>query len=65
MLVFISYLASLYAPLTRSLYTASTLAGARRNADRVLEILDTPPDVKDAPDAREVRLARALFATRR
>jgi ATP-binding cassette subfamily B protein len=55
-LVFISYLASLYTPINSITYTASTLRQTAANADRVLEILDTPPDLQDAPDAREVRL---------
>jgi ATP-binding cassette, subfamily B, bacterial len=55
-LVFISYLASLYAPINAITYTASTLRLTAANADRVLEILDTPPDLHDAPDAHEVRL---------
>ena len=55
-LVFISYLASLYTPINSITYTASILRQTAANADRVLEILDTPPDLQDAPDAREVRL---------
>jgi ATP-binding cassette, subfamily B, bacterial len=55
-LVFLSYLASLYGPLNAIAYSASTLRYAGANADRVLEILDTPPDVRDGPDARSVRL---------
>ena len=55
-LVFISYLASLYTPINAITYTASTLRQTAANADRVLEILDTPPDLHDAPDAQEVRL---------
>ncbi|HEU4371137.1 MAG TPA: ABC transporter ATP-binding protein [Methylomirabilota bacterium] len=55
-LVFLSYLASLYTPLNALTYTASTLQHARANAERVIEILDTPPDVRDGPDARDVRL---------
>ena len=55
-LVFLAYLASLYAPLNSITYTASTLQYAAANADRVLEILDTPIDVQDAPNAREVPL---------
>jgi ATP-binding cassette subfamily B protein/subfamily B ATP-binding cassette protein MsbA len=51
-LVFVSYLASLYVPLNAIAYTASTLRYSAANADRVLEILDMPPDVRDAPDAR-------------
>jgi ATP-binding cassette subfamily B protein/subfamily B ATP-binding cassette protein MsbA len=55
-LVFLSYLASLYTPLNALTYTASTLQHARANAERVIEILDTPADVRDGPDARDVRV---------
>jgi ATP-binding cassette subfamily B protein/subfamily B ATP-binding cassette protein MsbA len=55
-LVFLSYLASLYGPLNSITYTASTLQHAAANADRVLEVLDTPPDVPERADARDVRL---------
>jgi ATP-binding cassette, subfamily B, bacterial len=55
-LVFLAYLAALYGPLTAITYTASTLQYAAANAERVLEILDTPPDVGERADAREVRL---------
>ena len=55
-LVFITYLASLYTPINSITYTASILRQTAANADRVLEILDTPPDLRDGPDAREARL---------
>jgi ATP-binding cassette subfamily B protein len=55
-LVFISYLASLYTPINAITYTASTLRLTAANAERVLEILDTPADLKDDPEAQEVRL---------
>jgi ATP-binding cassette, subfamily B, bacterial len=55
-LVFLSYLASLYTPINSITYTASILRQTAANADRVLEILDAPPDLRDGPDAREVRL---------
>ena len=55
-LVFLSYLAFLYAPLNSIAYTASTLQSAAANADRVLEILDTRADVRDEPDAQDVQL---------
>jgi ATP-binding cassette subfamily B protein/subfamily B ATP-binding cassette protein MsbA len=51
-LVFVSYLASLYVPVNAIAYTASTLRYSAANADRVLEVLDMPPAVRDAPDAR-------------
>jgi ATP-binding cassette subfamily B protein/subfamily B ATP-binding cassette protein MsbA len=55
-LVFISYLASLYTPINSITYTASILRQTAANAERVLEILDTPSDLRDRPDAREARL---------
>jgi ATP-binding cassette subfamily B protein/subfamily B ATP-binding cassette protein MsbA len=41
--VFLAYLACLYEPLSSIVYTASLVQYASANADRVLEILDTPP----------------------
>jgi ATP-binding cassette subfamily B protein/subfamily B ATP-binding cassette protein MsbA len=55
-LVFLAYLASLYGPLNSITYTASTLQYAAANAERVVEILHTPLDVRDLPDARDVKL---------
>lgn len=55
-LVFLSYLGSLYRPLNAMTYTASTLQHAAADADRVTEILDTLPDIEDSPDPREVSL---------
>ncbi|MBI2402689.1 MAG: ABC transporter ATP-binding protein [Gemmatimonadetes bacterium] len=52
-LVFLSYLGSLYGPLNSISYTASTFQYAAAGADRVTEIMDSAPDVQDAPDARE------------
>ncbi|MGH7389414.1 MAG: ABC transporter ATP-binding protein [Candidatus Rokuibacteriota bacterium] len=56
-LVFLAYLTALYQPLNAITYTASTLQYAAASAERVLEILDTPPDVRERPDARARRLA--------
>ncbi|HLJ68997.1 MAG TPA: ABC transporter ATP-binding protein [Chloroflexota bacterium] len=55
-LVFIAYLESLYMPLNDIIYTASTMQATAAEADRVLEIIDTPLDVKDAPDATDIRI---------
>src|SRR5262249_9265622 len=55
-LVFLAYLSSLYGPLNALSHTASTCQYAAANADRALEILDIPPDVRDAPAARDVAL---------
>ena len=55
-LVFLSYLTALYGPLNAITYTAATLQLAAANAERVMEVLGTPPDVREHPGAREVRL---------
>jgi ATP-binding cassette subfamily B protein/subfamily B ATP-binding cassette protein MsbA len=56
LLVFLAYLAALYGPLNSLAYTAQTWQYAAARADRVMEILETAPDVEDAPDAKEVDL---------
>jgi ATP-binding cassette, subfamily B, bacterial len=50
-ILFLSYLASLYAPLETIMYTSSTLQGAAGSARRVLEVLETEREVKDKPGA--------------
>lgn len=55
-LVFISYLHSLYQPLNSITTMASTVQNAAANANRVTEILDTEVLVKDAPEARDIHL---------
>jgi ATP-binding cassette subfamily B protein len=67
-LVFLSYLASLYAPLEALMYSTSTIQGAAGNARRVLEILQIEREVADRPGARplphvrgHVRLENVTF----
>ena len=55
-IVFVSYLASLYDPLDSLTHLTQTVQGAAAEADRVLEILEIEPDVQDRPHAREVEL---------
>lgn len=55
-LVFLAYLASLYEPINSIVYTASTLQSLSANTNRVLEILDCPPDVLERPEAADVEL---------
>ena len=55
-LIFLAYLASLYAPLNDITFTASTWQGAAASSDRVIEVLNTEPEVKDSPAACEARL---------
>jgi len=47
LVVFISYLAQLYAPVNQITQSWGLIAGARIGARRCFEILDTEPDLKD------------------
>jgi ATP-binding cassette, subfamily B, bacterial len=49
--LFLSYLASLYAPLQLLMYSGSIIQGAGGSARRVLDILRAESEVKDAPHA--------------
>jgi ATP-binding cassette subfamily B protein/subfamily B ATP-binding cassette protein MsbA len=49
--VFLSYLGSLYDPLDQLTSTATTIQGAAADADRVMEILEIEPEIQDRPDA--------------
>jgi ATP-binding cassette, subfamily B, bacterial len=51
LLVFLTYLASLYAPLETLTYLSSGYAGAAANARRVFEVLDARDGVHDHPKA--------------
>lgn len=57
-LLFLSYLGSLYAPLSAVMYTTSTLQGAAGSARRVLEVMDAEREVADPPGARPLTGAR-------
>ncbi len=57
-LLFLSYLGSLYAPLEAIMYTTSTIQGASGSARRVLEVLQSEADVRDKPGAVELARAR-------
>jgi ATP-binding cassette subfamily B protein/subfamily B ATP-binding cassette protein MsbA len=50
-LLFLSYLGSLYAPLETMMYSTSTIQGAAGSAKRVREILQTEQEVRDKPGA--------------
>src|SRR5262249_26885327 len=52
LLVFLSYLASVYAPLEALAYAGSGFASAAAGARRVFEMLDVEQEVRDRPDAR-------------
>ena len=54
LLVFLAYLASLYAPLETMVYSSSTIQSAMASALRVLEVLDAEPEVVDRPGAEQL-----------
>jgi ATP-binding cassette subfamily B protein/subfamily B ATP-binding cassette protein MsbA len=54
--VFLSYLGSLYDPLDSMTSTATTVQSAVAEADRVMEILETEPEIQDRPGAREAQI---------
>jgi ATP-binding cassette subfamily B protein/subfamily B ATP-binding cassette protein MsbA len=60
LLIFLAYLTQLYEPLNQLSHVGATVAGAVVGTQRVFEILDTPEEVKDAPNARPVLNARAV-----
>src|SRR5215467_1155401 len=47
LIIFISYLAQLYAPINQITQSWGLIAGARVGARKIFEILDTEPDLKD------------------
>jgi ABC-type multidrug transport system fused ATPase/permease subunit len=57
-LVFLSYLGSLYGPLESLIYTGSTIRQAAGGAERVMEVLDAEPEVRDQPGAHPLPRAR-------
>src|SRR5688572_3199376 len=50
-LLFLSYLGALYTPIESVMYTSSTIQGAAGSVQRVWEIEDIEPDVRDKPGA--------------
>lgn len=54
LLIFLAYLGQFYEPLNQLSHVGATVANASVGAQRVFEILDTPEEVKDAPDAKPV-----------
>jgi ATP-binding cassette subfamily B protein/subfamily B ATP-binding cassette protein MsbA len=55
-IVFLSYLSSLYDPLDQLTHTTQTIQGAAADADRVMEVLETEPEITDRPGAIEARI---------
>jgi ATP-binding cassette, subfamily B, bacterial len=62
LLIFLTYLGQFYEPLNQLSHVGATVSNASVGAKRVFEILDTPEEVKDAPEARAV--LRSVFRVR-
>jgi ATP-binding cassette subfamily B protein/subfamily B ATP-binding cassette protein MsbA len=56
--LFLSYIASLYAPLEAVMYSTSTIQGAAGSAQRVWEVLGSEREVQDKPGAIAVERVR-------
>ncbi len=59
LLIFLAYLAQLYDPLSQLSHVGATISTASAGAQRVFEILDTPEEVKDVPQARAIQRSKA------
>ncbi len=58
LIVFTTYLASLYAPVNQIFQTYGQVEGAKAGLRRCLELLAIDPEIKDAPGARELGRVR-------
>src|SRR5277367_3289462 len=65
LIVFISYLAQLYAPINQITQSWGLIAGARVGARRIFEILDTEPDLADGSRSFPAQGARGDVAWRK
>ena len=64
LLVFISYVAALYAPLAALTYSSAAVLQATAGAQRVHELLSQRPAIVDAPNARPMPPIRGEIAFR-
>ncbi len=62
LVAFISYVASFYQPIHRLVQTDNTMQQAIAAGERVFELLDTVPEIKDEPDAIELTSIRGTVA---
>jgi ATP-binding cassette subfamily B protein/subfamily B ATP-binding cassette protein MsbA len=58
LIVFTTYLASMYAPVNQVFQTYGLIEGAKAGLKRCLELIDIEPDIKDRPNARALGRAR-------
>nr|MBA3748357.1 ABC transporter ATP-binding protein [Solirubrobacterales bacterium] len=56
-IVFLSYLGSLYDPLDSITHTTQTVQGAAAEADRVSELLELEPAIQDRPHAKAAKVS--------
>jgi ATP-binding cassette subfamily B protein/subfamily B ATP-binding cassette protein MsbA len=59
-IVFLSYLGSLYDPLDSITHTTQTIQGAAAEADRVMEVLETKPAITDRPGAVDAEMGGSI-----
>ena len=71
LIIFLDYAAKLYDPLSKLSTSGSSMITAMAGVDRVFEVLDRDPVIKDAPDAialprqaRQLELDHVVFAYR-
>lgn len=64
LLAFLAYLSQLYRPLRDLSRLYQQVFEATAGAERVIELLDTPPRVSERPDARELPRARGRLELR-
>ena len=62
LVAFISYVASFYEPIHRLVQTDNTVQQAIAAGERVFELLDTVPEIEDAPDAIELPAIQGAIA---
>ena len=62
LVAFISYVASFYDPIHRLVQTDNTVQQAIAAGERVFELLDTVPEIEDAPDATELPTIQGAIA---
>jgi ATP-binding cassette, subfamily B, bacterial len=58
LIIFTTYLASMYAPVNQVFQTYGLIEGAKAGLKRCLELIAIEPDIKDAPGARPLERAR-------
>ncbi|HEX4211652.1 MAG TPA: ABC transporter ATP-binding protein [Candidatus Binataceae bacterium] len=58
LIVFTTYLASMYAPVNQVFQTYGLIEGAKAGLKRCLELIDIEPDIKDRPNARALGRSR-------